>query len=124
MYRILVVDDEAAIVKLLQEFLRKFGFEVIKAAGGEEALAMLCSPEAFDLMIVDMKMPKVAGLEVLREFKKTRGETPFIVLTGSIDIERNEKELAEAGCTKETMLYKPVDLFLLLGMVKKLLGIQ
>jgi len=69
MPKILVVDDEEGIRRVLAEFLTKMGFEIIKASAGEEAIGLLRSGVEMDLMVIDMKMPKVGGLEVLKEKK-------------------------------------------------------
>jgi DNA-binding NtrC family response regulator len=124
MYKILVVDDEPQIAKVLQEFLVKEGFEAITALGGEEAIEIVNSDIKIDLMVLDMKMPKVAGSDVLKEMKKINKKIPVIILTGSIDAEKYLTDLAKLGYTQEDILYKPVDLFALLDMVKNKLHKQ
>jgi DNA-binding response OmpR family regulator len=124
MYKILVIDDEQEIVKILEEFLTKAGFSVITAAGGEEGIKVLNSAQKLDLMIMDMRMPKVNGVDVLKEMKRINKNIPIIILTGSIDASRHEKDLKELGYSRDDIVSKPIDLFLLLAMAKKKLPQQ
>ena len=118
MHKILVVDDEVRIVDLLQEFLVRMGFEVIKAYGGEEAIRVLRSDVMIDLLVVDMKMPKITGLEVIKEMVNINRKIPAIILTGSIDAEKYLINLKELGYGGVDIVHKPVDLFALLDAVK------
>lgn len=123
MYRILVVDDEPKIVKVFETLLIKNGFEVIKAAGGEEAKKILNSAAKIDLMLLDMKMPKVGGFDVINEMARINKKIPTIILTGSVDAEIYLIDLKALGYSREDILYKPADIFELLALVKKKLGI-
>lgn len=80
MYKILVVDDEPRIAKVLQDFLVKSGFEVTQVLGGGEAIGLLRSGVEMDLMGIDMKVPKVEGLEVLKEKKNLNDVRPVIIM--------------------------------------------
>jgi two-component system response regulator GlrR len=115
-YRILVVDDEAEICKILSLFLKKKGFDVLAAGSGEEALAIL-GKERVDLMILDKKMPGIGGLAVLSELKKRKAGTPVIVLTGSMDF--SEETAIELDCA--AVLNKPIDLTVLLERIEETL---
>lgn len=82
--RILIVDDEASIRRILETRLNMVGYEVMTASDGEEAL------EAFskfvpDLVILDVMMPKLDGYGVTKEIRKT-SETPIIILTALGDV--------------------------------------
>ena len=81
--RILVVDDEAGIRDLVAPFLRDEGFEVDEAADGEEALARF-SQRAHDLIVLDLRLPGIGGLDVLREIRRT-SNVYVIVLTARAD---------------------------------------
>jgi len=122
-YKILVVDDEPGIIKIFETFLIKNGFEVIKAAGGEEAIKVLNSDTKIDLMLLDMKMPKVPGIDVINEMVRINKRIPAIILTGSIDAERYLIDLKASGYSREDILYKPTDLFELLKLIKNKLSI-
>ena len=123
MYKILVVDDEPRIAKVLRDFLVKMGFEAATAAGGEKAIEILSSGIKPDLIILDMKMPKVTGPEVLKHMQGINCKVPTIILTGSIDAEKYFEDLKELDFRAENIVYKPVDLFTLLEAVKKKLKI-
>ena len=81
MKRVLVVDDEQQILGAINETLRRQGYDVTTAGSGIEALSMLRS-DFFQAVITDVKMPEVDGMGVLRAVKKSRPETPVIMLTG------------------------------------------
>jgi len=86
MPRILVVDDEPGMRRSLAISLKREGYEVEEAAGGTEALVRL-EREIYDLVMTDLKMVPVGGLEVLAAAKKTAPQTEVIVMTayGSIE---------------------------------------
>lgn len=79
--RILLVDDDPAIVSVLTRFLSRQGYTVIGAANGQEALDTLQS-EAFPLVILDLKLPDVPGMEVLARLKSQTPDTEVILFTG------------------------------------------
>jgi len=82
--KILVVDDEASIRRILETRLKMVGYEVITAADGEEALDAF-SKHNPDLIILDVMMPKLDGYGVTREVRKT-SEIPIIILTALGDV--------------------------------------
>jgi len=124
MHKILVVDDEPRITEVLEEFLDKSGFEVMIGLNGEKAIEILNSEIKIDLIVLDMKMPKVTGLDVIKEMERVSKRPPTIILTGSIDAEKYLGGLRVLGYTREDILHKPVDLFELLDMIKKKLQQQ
>ena len=79
MTTILVVDDEPAIVRLVRDYLERAGFEVMTAANGEAALQSF-SRSRPDLVILDLTLPAMDGLDVARALRRT-GEVPIIMLT-------------------------------------------
>ena len=81
--RILLVDDEHAIQKLLTYPLRKEGYEVVPALDGREALDRF-EAQQFDLVVLDIMLPKLDGIEVCRRLR-TRSEVPIIMLTAKDD---------------------------------------
>ena len=82
-HRILVVDDEASIRELLVKTLSLAEYEVDTAADGNTALARLRDDaHACDLAIVDLKMPGMDGLMLIRQIKRLRPELPVIIITG------------------------------------------
>jgi nitrogen regulation protein NR(I) len=84
--RILVVDDEANLRKVLAAMLRKDGYEVAVAENGEMALAEF-EKNGADIVISDLVMPKLGGMEILAKVKATRPDVPVIIITahGTVD---------------------------------------
>lgn len=81
--RLLLIDDELAIVKLNQKILERLGYQVIIQTSSTEALALFTStPEAFDLVLTDMTMPKITGEKLAQEMMEIRPDLPIILCTG------------------------------------------
>jgi CheY-like chemotaxis protein len=80
--RLLVVDDEDSIRDVLAEHLECEGFDVVIAANGIEALAMLADGEAVDALVTDFSMPGMDGLELIRAVQERRPGLPAVLLTG------------------------------------------
>jgi len=78
---ILIVDDEAAMRDACRQILERDGLGIHEATSGREALKAM-DKRLFDLVILDLKMPKVGGLEVLRSMKREHKEIPVLVMTG------------------------------------------
>lgn len=78
--KILVVDDESRMRKLVNDFLTKSGFCVIEASNGEEALDIFYKTKDIALLILDVMMPKLDGWQVCREIRMT-SQVPIIMLT-------------------------------------------
>ncbi|MFA5389625.1 MAG: response regulator [Candidatus Omnitrophota bacterium] len=78
--KILIVDDDRELREELHDFLE--GYEIIEASNGEEALRILKKANEIRLVILDVKMPGVSGLEVLNRIKKTDPSVKIIILTG------------------------------------------
>lgn len=86
--KILVVDDESRMRKLVKDFLIKSGYSVLEAADGEEAVDMFMSIKDIQLIILDVMMPKLDGYQVAEEIRKI-SKVPIIMLTAKSD-ERDE----------------------------------
>jgi DNA-binding response OmpR family regulator len=81
---ILLVDDEESIQKLLTYPLEREGYRVVQARDGEEALARFIEAPV-DLVVLDLMLPKLGGLEVCRRMRKIEGTVPIIMLTARGD---------------------------------------
>ena len=86
--KILVVDDESRMRKLVKDFLTKKNFQVLEAGNGEEAMDIFYEEKDIALIILDVMMPKMDGWEVCREIRKN-SKVPIIMLTSRSD-ERDE----------------------------------
>ena len=84
MKKLLVVDDEQSILTLLKYNLEQAGFQVVTAMDGEEAKNLALS-ESPDLMILDLMLPKLDGLEVCKQLRQQRLMTPILMLTAKDD---------------------------------------
>jgi len=92
---ILVIDDEKNIRTTLQQVLESAGYEVATAVNGEDGLSKLSNSE-FDLVLLDMKLPGMDGIEVLRKMRENRYETPVAIITAYGTIE-NAVEAMKLG---------------------------
>ena len=90
--RLLVVDDEPELLKLLQQALRDAGFHCDKAGDGRDALLQL-RQESFDLVVLDWTLPDLDGVEVLRRMRSTGLHTPVLMLTARDRLEERVEAL-------------------------------
>jgi DNA-binding NtrC family response regulator len=79
--KILVVDDDAIVIKSCRRILETEGFEVATAPSADSALEEM-KRDDFDLLLIDVKMPKHDGMFLMRQIKKDRPELPVIVMSG------------------------------------------
>ncbi|MDL1893035.1 response regulator [Sphingobacteriales bacterium CHB3] len=116
--RILVVDDEDALRTVLSAELNSEGYEVGTAADGMEALDEL-QKGAYDLVLLDIKMPNMNGFEVLKVIKERHAGTKVIMLTGFADL-KNAIESKKLGA--EDFVSKPYDLVDLLTTIDRVMS--
>ena len=119
--KILVVDDEALLTKTFTLLLERNGYEVLIAKSGQDA-QILAEEEKFDLIICDIRMPGVDGVEFAESIKNSRmlnSETPLIFITGYADpeVEKTAKALSPIA-----YIHKPFDSQEILNMIRKTLG--
>lgn len=93
--KILVVDDECRMRKLVHDFLSKAGYEVLEAGDGEQALDLFYQHRDIALIVLDVMMPKLDGWQVCREIRQT-SKVPVIMLTARSD-EQDELKGFELG---------------------------
>jgi DNA-binding NtrC family response regulator len=79
--KILVVDDDAIVIKSCKRILEAEGFEVLTVPSADEALEIIRKYD-FDLLLLDVKMPKHDGMFLMREIKKDLPDAPIIVMSG------------------------------------------
>ena len=116
--RILVVDDEDALRTVLSSELEGEGYEVDQAADGDEAIEIV-QKKPFHLVLLDIKMPKVDGFEVLKFIKEKYPHVKVIMLTGFADL-KNAIESKKLGA--EDFVSKPYDLVDLLTTIERVLS--
>ena len=119
---ILVVDDQPQNIELLEAYLVPQGYEIVKAANGEEALEKL-SGNQIDLILLDVMMPGMDGFEVTRRVRQDNKHRllPIILVTALRETEDRIKGI-EAGC--DDFISKPVDKMELLARVRSLLKVK
>ncbi len=116
--KILVVDDEADIVRCIRAVLEKNGYEALTANDGAQALELIKINQP-DLMIIDLTMPVMNGWRLcmkIREDERYK-DTPIIVLSALIESEHLPEQCEPAS----VYMVKPFDIFNLLAKVKELL---
>ena len=101
--KILVVDDEQRMRKLVRDFLVKKNFEVLEAGDGEEAVDVFYENKDIALIILDVMMPKMDGWEVCRQIRKD-SKVPIIMLTAKSE---EKDELQGFGCGADEYVSKP-----------------
>jgi DNA-binding response OmpR family regulator len=115
--KILVVDDESRMRKLVKDFLSKKNFQVLEAGDGEEAMDIFYQEKDIALIILDVMMPKMDGWEVCREVRKN-SKVPIIMLTARGD-ERDELLGFELGV--DEYISKPFSPKILVARVEAIL---
>jgi len=111
--RLLLVDDEADFVGLLAKRLRRRKLEVSVAHTAEDALAILADQEV-DLVVLDIRLPGMDGLQTLAEIKRTYPQVHVIMMTGFADTEMAARAMSHGAVA---YLVKPVDVRELLDQI-------
>jgi len=120
--RILIVDDDPAIRYILDLALRSAPYTVSQAEDGQEALDLILEAleggDPFDLLLTDIRMPRMTGIELITALQKKGIAIPTLVITGVADVD-SVKEFLQNKCT--AYFYKPLDLRELLARVKSIM---
>lgn len=104
--KVLLVDDEEEFVETLAERMRTRGMDVSTSNSGANAL-QLVDDEDFDVVVLDLKMPGVDGIEALKRIKCRRPDIQVVLLTGHATVEKGVEAIKEGALE---FLEKPVDL--------------
>lgn len=116
--RILIVDDEVNMCSVMQDILVDEGYEVMVAENGNEALQIVHKVTP-DLIITDINMPCMGGLDLLREVKSLHPDVQFIIMTGFGELETYLNAMHNGAFDYIT---KPLNIEMLKIMVAKVLG--
>jgi len=116
--RVLVVEDEEKLRRILELQLLDAGFDVVKAASAEEALPLI---DRADLILTDFKLPKMTGLDMLQIIRRADSRVPVVLMTAFGTVE-NAVEAMKAGAAD--FLLKPFSLDMLVTVVSKALEIR
>ncbi len=119
---ILITEDNQRNMKLMEAVLRPHGYNILKAANGEEALEVAVR-EKPALILLDMELPKLSGIEVTRRFKQMPdfAHIPIVAVT-AYAMKGDKEKFIEAGC--DTYLAKPINTRELPGVVAEMLARQ
>ena len=115
--KLLVIDDDEKLVKYYRELLTPYGFEVLVALDGEQAMPLVETNPDIQLVILDLSMPRMDGRQWLRWFRGRRQDSPVIVITG-YKLEPQDDELKPS-----VVLEKPFHVAELLDMVGLFCGL-
>lgn len=118
-FSILVVDDDLQVATTIRNILVVEGYDVETAQSGRQAIDLLRNCHHFDLVITDMKMPEVDGLEVVRQAREYERHLPVIVMTGYPALE-NGLQCLEAGTSD--YIVKPLEIRTLVSVVRQSLN--
>ncbi|MCJ7655561.1 MAG: response regulator [Dehalococcoidia bacterium] len=116
---ILIVDDDADICDTLTQILELQGYDVLSAGSGEEAVKMT-KGTAFQIAFIDVKLPKIDGLETLLRLKEINPDIIVIMMTGFRNEVKEALDKAQAA-SAITCLYKPFDPAIAAELVKKII---
>lgn len=116
--RVLVVDDEEDLRRLLSDIVTKAGYEVMSASDGEEAIGLV-KQSRYDVALLDIQMPNMSGIEVLRYLQKNSKNTKSIILTGYADL-KHAMEAREFGA--QDFISKPYKLEDVLATIERVLA--
>jgi len=103
--RVLIVDDDEGIRETMDDILSLEGYEVDQAGSGMVAIEK-CQQQAYDIILLDIRMPEMNGLETLREIKKLDPDVRVIMITG-FDVGDLARQALEEGA--EALFRKPLD---------------
>ena len=115
--KVLVVDDESRMRKLVKDFLVKSGFEVVEAEDGEQAVDVFYADKDISLIILDVMMPKMNGYDVCRTIRKD-SKVPIIMLTAKSE---EQDELAGFNLGVDEYISKPFSPKILVARVEAIL---
>lgn len=119
MKKLLIVDDEEGILEEVEGFFSDEGFEVYAAGSGREGVRLLREKKP-DVVMIDLKLPDISGLDVLKEAKRISPGIRTIVNTGYVDQALTDKA-ENSGC--DVFLHKPFDLAKLKQEIDRLLAL-
>ena len=118
--RVLVVEDNDMNMQLVEYLLEEGGYQIVKAASGEEALSIARGGEPVDLILMDIHLPGIDGLSVVREMKADARTSTIPILALTAHAMRGDKDrFLEAGC--DGYISKPIDVKTFLSSIRQYL---
>ena len=118
--RVLVVEDNDMNMQLVEYLLEEGGYQIVKATSGEEALSITKNGESLDLILMDIHLPGMDGLSVVREMKTDAKTKTVPILALTAHAMRGDKDrFLEAGC--DGYISKPIDVKTFLSSIEQYL---
>ncbi|NPB09428.1 MAG: response regulator [Thermodesulfobacteria bacterium] len=111
--RVLIVEDEASVLEVFEEFFKILGMETTSARDGEEGLRIFLEEGPFDLYLIDLKIPKIEGLVLANKIREKDPEGPIFVFSGmpQLDKEKIEK-IPKSVYFKKPVTFKEISEYL------------
>lgn len=119
MTKILVVEDNELNMKLFYDILTFQKYEVVKAFDGLEAYNLIKNNK-FDLIILDILLPKISGLDLVKKLNLEKIQYPNVIITSACAMDDDKKRASELGI--DTYLVKPIDINTFIKIVKEKLN--
>ena len=116
--KILVVEDNNISYKLIEAHLGRKNLQLIHAIDGPEAIEKFQSTPDIELVLMDIQLPSISGLEVTKEIRKTNQVIPIVATTANV-FDEDRLACEEAGCNH--FISKPINFSELLGLMKQYL---
>ena len=113
--RVLLVDDEEEFVETLAERMRSRGMEVATSNSGGDALELI-DKDAYDVVVLDLQMPGMDGIEALERIKRRKPDIQVVLLTGHATVEKGDEAMKHGALE---FLEKPIDLSKLQEVIHK-----
>ena len=121
MKRVLVVEDNEMNMQLVEFLLEEGGYQIVKAASGEEAMAVARGGAPVDLILMDIHLPGVDGLSVVQELKRDERTRKVPILALTAHAMRGDKDrFLQAGC--DGYISKPIDVKTFLASIEPFVG--
>ena len=121
MKRVLVVEDNEMNMQLVEFLLEEGGYEIVKAASGEEAMSVARAGQPVDLILMDIHLPGVDGLSVVQDLKKDARTSSIPILALTAHAMRGDKDrFLQAGC--DGYISKPIDVKTFLSSIEPFVG--
>jgi CheY-like chemotaxis protein len=116
--RVLVVEDNDMNMQLVEYLLEEGGYQIVKASSGEEALSIARGGEVVDLILMDIHLPDMDGISVVREMKGDARTSAIPILALTAHAMRGDKDrFLEAGC--DGYISKPIDVKTFLSSIRQ-----
>ncbi len=103
---LLIVDDDEQVCRILHRYFTELGYEAHYRTQPEDALELL-NTHQFEMALIDLKMPRLTGIQFIQEAKLIQPHLKYVVLTGSLN-HSDQQDLLNLGLNRELILHKPI----------------